>query len=93
MCTYETATLPVQGAGKGAQGWFPLSQASVYFDHPARVPAEHALNIDLLNVERGAAARVAVELDADSARRLAEAIMAILGSAPASLVALGTGRD
>jgi len=25
MCTYQTATLPISGSGKGAGGWFPLT--------------------------------------------------------------------
>lgn len=39
MGTYDTTTLRMQGAGKGATGWFPLTQASVYFDHPAHSPS------------------------------------------------------
>lgn len=78
MCTYRTETLAVRGSGKGAQGWFRLQQASVYFDHPVHAPEEHTLNIDLLNPADGPAARVAVELSAGSARELAEAILAVL---------------
>ena len=63
MCTYQTTTLAVEGSGKGAEGWFPLSDATVYFDHPVHARADHTLNIDLLNPARGAGARVAVELD------------------------------
>ncbi|MCU1492873.1 MAG: hypothetical protein JWO62_637 [Acidimicrobiaceae bacterium] len=86
MCTYQTATLDVSGSGKGADGWFPVTRASVYFDHPVHAPAEHTLNVDLLNPDRGAGARVAVELDAASARALATAIIAMLESAPPGLV-------
>ena len=53
MCTYQTTTLAVQGSGKGAQGWFPVSDATVYFDHPVHASADHTLNIDLLNPSRG----------------------------------------
>jgi hypothetical protein len=66
MCTYQTTTLPVQGSGKGAQGWFPVSDATVYFDHPVHAPADHTLNIDLINPARGASARVALELDPEA---------------------------
>jgi hypothetical protein len=85
MCTYLTETLDVEGSGKGAAGWFPLTQASVYFDHPVRAPAAHTLNIDFLNPAQGASARVAVELTAESARALAAAIEAALASAPPGL--------
>lgn len=86
MCTYETSRVVVEGAGKGAEGWFPLSQATVYFDHPVAAMAEHTLNVDFLNPDRGAGARVAVELDARSAYALARAILDRLEAAPAALV-------
>lgn len=85
MCTYQTMTLPVEGSGKGAGGWFPVSDATVYFDHPVHAPADHTLNIDLINPSRGAGARVAVELDPTSARALAEAILQTLDAIPSAL--------
>jgi hypothetical protein len=86
MCTYETTTLPVRGSGKGAEGWFAVTDATVYFDHPVHASADHTLNIDLRNPARGPGARVAVELDPVSARALADAILATLDSAPAALL-------
>jgi hypothetical protein len=46
MCTYLTEKVGVTGSGKGAAGWFSLSEATVYFDHPVHAPAEHTVNID-----------------------------------------------
>ncbi len=86
MCTYQTETLEVSGSGKGAEGWFPLTHATVYFDHPVHATADHTLNVDLLNPSRGASARVAIELDPNAARALAAAILATLDSAPAALL-------
>jgi hypothetical protein len=86
MCTYQTTTLSVQGSGKGAEGWFRVSDATVYFDHPVHAPADHTLNVDLLNPALGAGARVAVELDPASARALAEAILETLEAAPRGLL-------
>ena len=86
MCTYQTTTISLRGSGKGANGWFALSDGSVYFDHPVHAPAGHTLNIDLLNPTEGPSARVAVELDASSARALAEAILATLEAVPAGLL-------
>ena len=86
MCTYQTITLSVRGSGKGAEGWFPLTDSTVYFDHPVHAQAEHTLNIDLINPGRGAGARVAVELDADSARALAQAILETLEQVPSGLL-------
>jgi hypothetical protein len=81
MCTYHTEHLQLAGSAKGPAGWFPLRQASVYFDHPQHTLAEHTLNIDFLNPAQGASARVAVELDEPSARALASAILTALASA------------
>jgi hypothetical protein len=83
MCTYLTEQVSVVGSGKGAEGWFGLEQAMVYFDHPVHAAAEHTLNIDFLNASRGPSARVAVELTEDSARALVDAIVTALASAPA----------
>jgi hypothetical protein len=87
MCTYVTETLEVTGSGKGPAGWFALTNASVYFDHPVQAQAEHTLNIDFRAPERGPGARVAVELTAASARKLAAAIHAALAAAPDDLTA------
>ena len=86
MCTYNTEKIEVTGSGKGAGGWFSLTDATVYFDHPVHAMADHTLNIDFLNPNRGPAARVAVELTAESARALAAAIEAALAAVPAALV-------
>ena len=86
MCTYQTEQISISGSGKGASGWFSLSDATVYFDHPVHAMAEHTLNIDFRNPARGPGARVAVELTAESARELARAIEAALASVPAALL-------
>ena len=78
MCTYATERRDISGSGKGANGWFRLTTATVYYDHPVHAQAEHTLNIDFLNPAEGPSARVAVELTADSARELAAAIEAAL---------------
>lgn len=85
MCTYLTETISVAGSGKGPTGWFRVTDATVYFDHPVHALAEHTLNIDFANPSHGPAARVAVELTAESARALVQAIEATLASAPADL--------
>jgi hypothetical protein len=85
MCTYLTETISIAGSGKGTTGWFRLTDATVYFDHPVHALADHTLNIDFANPSRGAASRVAVELTAASARELVAAIERALASAPAGL--------
>ena len=80
MCTYLTLTTDVAGSGlRDGDEWFPVDRALVYFDHPQDAPLEHALCLDVRGAD--ASTRVAVELDAASARRLAETILAVLDDA------------
>lgn len=82
MCTYTTETVSLTGSAKGPDGWFPVTTATVYFDHPVHAPADHTLNIDVLNLGRGASARVALELDPAAARALATTILRTLDTLP-----------
>ena len=82
MCIHATRLLPVRGSAKGGASWFALTDASVYVDHPVHAPDLHTVNIDLRNPALGPAARLALELDAASARALAEAIVATLETTP-----------
>jgi hypothetical protein len=85
MCSYLTVPTDVAGSAKGPQGWFSVTSAQVYFDHPFHAPFDHTLNIDFLDPSRGPGARVAVELSAESARRLVQSIQEALAAAePAS---------
>jgi hypothetical protein len=86
MCSYITEKTAITGSGKGPDGWFQLSHAIVYLDHPYFTPMEHTLNIDFINQAAGPSARVAVELSPDSARKLVVRIQTALKAAeePAS---------
>jgi Family of unknown function (DUF6295) len=84
MCSYVTVPADISGSAKGPEGWFPVTSASVYFDHPYHAPFEHSLNIDFVDPSRGPSARVAVELSADSARELVRCIEAALEAAGAA---------
>jgi hypothetical protein len=88
MCTYLTEKIEIDGSGKGPQGWFPLSHATVYVDHPQHAPHEHTLNIDFINPASGPSARVAVELTEEAALALVDAIRAALASAPPGLASV-----
>jgi hypothetical protein len=74
VCTYVTTTTAVAGSGYTGDDWFRVDRAVVYFDHPQDAPLDHALCVDVW----GGGSRVAFELDAASARRLAESILATL---------------
>jgi hypothetical protein len=81
VCSYLTVPTDVAGSAKGPQGWFSVTSAQVYFDHPFHAPFDHTLNIDFLDPSRGPGARVAVELSAESARRLVQSIEEALAAA------------
>jgi Family of unknown function (DUF6295) len=83
MCTMIVHQAKIEGCGKGMQGWFDLREVNVSYDHPFHIRLEHALNIDFVNEAAGPGARVAVELTPESARQLAQAILATLESAEA----------
>ena len=85
MCTYLAASTPLAGSGTagGDDDWFALDRAVVAFDHPQDALVEHALCLDV----RGAGGRrLSVELDAASARALAETILGVLDSDEARAV-------
>ncbi len=78
MCTMIVETAPISGTGKGTQDWIKVDQVNVSFDHPFKAPFDHALNIDFVDSSKGPGARVAVEIDAESAKRLVKSIQAAL---------------
>ncbi len=83
MCTMISQQVAVSGSGKGPDGWFPVQHVGVSYDHPFDVGLEYALNLDFGNAALGPGARVAVELDATSARALVATIQAVLARAEA----------
>jgi hypothetical protein len=82
MCTYVTNTTSVDGSALGDDDWFRVDRAVVYFDHPQDAPVDHALCIDVW----GGTRRIAVELDAASARRLAQTILDTLADPEVDLL-------
>ena len=81
MCTMLVQQEKIAGSAKGTKGWFTLREVNVSYDHPFDLPLEHALNIDFVNEAEGPVARVAVELTPESARKLAQTILAMLDRA------------
>ncbi len=86
MCTYETETIALRASGKTAQGWTAMDSATVYFDHPIHFASGHALMVDVRKNDAPPSDRVALELDASSARDLANAILRILDHVPGELL-------
>jgi hypothetical protein len=84
MCTSICATTAITGSGKGPAGWFPITQATVGFDHATHSAAEHALLLDFANYGLGTEARIAVELDLASGRALLAQLRAAIEAAEAT---------
>ena len=87
MCTSIVEVVEAEGAGKGSDGWFPVTQSVVSFDHPHFTLMDDAITIDFMNPERGPSDRAAVELSLEAA----QALHAALGRAIAA--AEKEGRD
>jgi hypothetical protein len=84
MCTAISDTTSIRGAGKGSQGWFAITQATVAYDHATHTGAEHALLLDFANYDLGTGARVALELDLDSGKALLVQLRNTIEAAEAS---------
>lgn len=83
MCSWITHQAAIAAHGKGVTDWIPLTRAYVYYDHPVSAPLDHALIIDFANEAAGPGARVSVELSAESAQALIEAVHAALATGQA----------
>jgi hypothetical protein len=84
MCTNISYTASITGAGKGSQGWFPVTQANVAYDHATHTMAEHAFLLDFTNYAIGPEARVGLEMDVHSAKALLEQLSAAIEAAEAT---------
>jgi len=84
MCTMIALKIPVTGSGKGARGWFPVSEAIVGYDHTTSLPNEHALLLDFVNPDLEPSARVALELDIASGKALIAQLQAAIAAAEQS---------
>lgn len=78
MCITSIQFRELEGAAKGAIGWFDVTNVSVCNDHPHHAMFEWCINIDVVNDKMGSSARVALELTPKSARELAEAILQVV---------------
>ena len=83
MCTNIALQSIVTGSGKGATGWFPISQANVGYDHATHSQFDHALLLDFVNPSLGTGARVAVEMDIASGKALITQLQAAIDEAAA----------
>lgn len=92
MCTYVTEQRRAEGSGKAGGRWFPLATATAYYDHPVSAQAEHTLNLDFANPRQGAGQRVAVELTAESALDVLDAVLSTLAQVPRDISGIDPDR-
>jgi hypothetical protein len=83
MCTTIASGAAVTGSGKGANGWFHVDQVYLGYDHPFHAQLEHAVSIDFVNEVTSTKNRLTVELSRESARELANRLLAIVDEADA----------
>jgi hypothetical protein len=81
MCTGLVQRAKVSGAGKSPDGWFVVDELSVMYDCTYHMRSPQGVNIEFFNESEGPGARVAVELNPQSAMDLVHAIMESLYSA------------
>jgi len=81
MCTMIAKQVEIEGSGKSGAGWFKVDLASVSYDHPYEMPLEYTFNLDFTEQAGEPGKRVAVEMDWDSAQKLAEAIQLVMKQA------------
>jgi hypothetical protein len=84
MCTAISDTTSIKGVGKGPRGWFPITQATLAYDHASHGAAEHALLLDFANYDLGTDARVALEMDLASGKALVAQLRTMIEAAEAS---------
>jgi hypothetical protein len=81
MCTSVVEVVRAEGAGKGGEGWFPVTSAVVSYDHPHHALLEEAITIDFVNPALGPGARAAVEITLESAKAFAAALARAIAGA------------
>ena len=74
MCTSIVEITEAEGMAKHGDGWFPLTQAVVAYDHARHAPLGDVITLDFINTTLDPGARAGVELTLDSAKELRAAL-------------------
>src|SRR6478735_9217 len=74
MCSYDVTKTRLTGSVKRESGWTGIRSANMYYACPYHSALDECLTIDFL-IKDDPRQRVALELDAESARALAHAIL------------------
>lgn len=78
MCTNIARTTSIAGSAKIASGWIKVSELTMSFDHAGHLWVDHALRMDFVDGRGDNGGRVAIELDLQSARAMAERLNEIV---------------
>ena len=74
MCTSIVEIVAAEGMAKREDEWFPLTHASVAYDHARHALLADVITIDFINEALPPGARAAVELTLETAKALAAAL-------------------
>ena len=74
MCTSIVEIVAAEGMAKREDEWFPLTHASVAYDHARHALLADVITIDFINEALPPGARAGVELTLETAKALAAAL-------------------
>lgn len=74
MCTSIVEIVTAEGMAKRGNGWFPLTQAVVAYDHARHAPLADVITLDFINTTLEPGARAGVELTLETAKELRAAL-------------------
>ncbi len=74
MCTSIVEIAAADGMAKRGDGWFPVRQAVVAYDHARHAPLGDVITLDFINTALDPGARAAVELTLEAAKALRAAL-------------------
>ena len=84
MCTGFTSSAAIEGVGKRNVEWFPVTKATIGFDHSSHSKNEHSLLIDFTNYDLGTDSRIALEMDLASGKAVLALLQNMIETAEAS---------
>ena len=74
MCTSIVEIARAEGMAKRGDGWFPLTQTVVAYDHARHAPLGDVITLDFVNTALDPGARAGVELTLETAKELRAAL-------------------
>ena len=81
MCTSIVEIVAAEGMAKREDEWFPLTHASVAYDHARHALLADVITLDFINEALPPGARAAVELTLETAKSLAAALAKAIAEA------------